>query len=89
MYICDCCGRLREQPRLIKERHGSPYGYELYFESCSCGGEYDAAVPCDICGTYIREQDIHNTEEGALCRECYETGEEYAQERDFLALLAV
>ena len=79
MFICTQCGHLVDEPRVIRERHGSPYGYEEYYDFCSCGGEYAPAVPCDECGEYVAEEDTYNTDDGrTICSEC-KNAEEYVE----------
>lgn len=86
MFICTHCGNLVEEPRVIRERHGAPYGYEEYYAFCSCGGEFEEAVECEECGEYVAKNDTYRTEDGRrICQECRIT----AQESDFLVKLAV
>ena len=86
MFICTHCGNLVEEPRVVRERHGSPYGFEEYYAFCSCGGEYEEAVECEECGEYVARSDTHLTDDGIrVCQECEIT----VQEPDFLVKLAV
>lgn len=86
MFICTHCGNLAEEPRVIRESHGAPYGYEEYYAFCSCGGEYKEAVECEECGEYFAKGDTHITDDRRrVCKEC----ENAAQESDFLIKLAV
>ena len=86
MFICTHCGNLVEEPHVIRERHGSPYGFEEYYAFCSCGGEFEEAVECEECGEYVAKGDAHLTDDGLrICQECKNT----AQEPEFLVKLAV
>lgn len=53
MYICDKCGELRDDFDLstYKEAHGE----KLTDYSCGCGGEFQDAVSCEVCGKYIKK----------------------------------
>ena len=86
MFICTHCGHLVEEPCVVRERHGSPYGYEEYYAFCSCGGEYVPAAQCEYCFEYFAESDLHRNEDGErICEECKIT----AQEPEILVKLAV
>ena len=69
MFICDKCGKQVES--LIKKTEYiqmDGYSYpvqEVEIDSCSCGGEYQEAIKCPICGEWFVE-DVHD-----CCEKCF------------------
>ncbi len=68
MFICNCCGGLKEELETYREdfEHfgncGSRYVEDAY---CSCGGEYVEATECPACGNWVGEEEI-----GIVCHNC-------------------
>lgn len=61
MFICEDCGRLREDVGCYYEAHG-----ELRANECDCGGVFVEAKECPSCGEYI------NPHGAGLCDNCLE-----------------
>ena len=72
MYICFDCGELFEEPKHYVETHGLDYPpYETWKGCPVCGGAYDDAMECSICGNYITGDYIED--DGVfVCDNCYE-----------------
>jgi RecJ-like exonuclease len=71
MYICDCCGRLKEELGSYSVCHGYSSLGESYSErfsddECSCGGTFVEAEQCAICGEWICADE-------EICKDCQET----------------
>lgn len=68
MFICNECGEVFEEPRRWEEHHpyGMTYATEYWSECPRCGGGYEEARQCTICGEYVAQ-----TMDG-MCDECYE-----------------
>lgn len=70
MYKCDKCGKVVEQLPLCKDTIDfDGYSYtvqEFGFNECKCGGEFEEAVRCPICGEWF----IENTVD--CCDKCFE-----------------
>lgn len=70
-YICNRCHNIVTELPTFTERH--PYG-DGYAEerasdpSCMCGGEYEAARVCDMCGEIKSESDNYFYE--GICDDC-------------------
>lgn len=54
MLICTNCGRVIEEDSLVY--HAETHG-ERRADDCYCGGEFVAAVECEICGKYMADAD--------------------------------
>ena len=68
MYKCNECGHLFEEgeQKVYREKMGECHGFPAYenFSVCpNCGGDYEEAQACKICGTY---EDV----DGDFCMEC-------------------
>lgn len=73
MYICDKCGTETASLPTFEEKR--PIGYETMTDwSCFCGGEFEKAEPCEVCGKYFPEDDLTN----GMCSSCYEGSDDYA-----------
>lgn len=89
MYICDRCGTLVDELPTCKEYE--PYG-DSYVprtvsdDYCRCGGYFDEAARCLICGEYFSCDDLTND----VCQICseeeitYETALDYLSKRGIL-----
>lgn len=69
MYICNLCGDTKEE--LNTAKNWSECGNQMVCEvvsddSCSCGGNYEEAETCPLCGEYITADKI-------LCDDCVES----------------
>ncbi len=70
-YICTRCGHVKDELPYITEKH--PYG-DGYAEerlpdfSCCCGGEYESALTCKMCGEAKSEADNYFYED--ICDDC-------------------
>lgn len=74
MFICRDCGCISEEIPWHSEGrpYGEGYANEDCVDSCHCGGYYEPAKLCPVCGvTYIREEDE------SICSNCYEDGMTY------------
>lgn len=49
-YICDNCKKIVEEEdmKIYKEYYENGT-CDCYFENCSCGGEFQRAIPCKFC----------------------------------------
>lgn len=64
MYICENCGKtFREMPTCC----GGEVD-EIVTDTCSCGGNIDYAVECEVCGEYYPSNE---TTDG-ICDKCFE-----------------
>ena len=72
MYICKDCDRIFQYPRLWTETHGldSP-PFEKWRGCPYCGGVYQEAVVCELCGKYIVGKYIKTKDDQFVCQECY------------------
>ncbi len=70
-YICTRCGFITDELPKITERHpvGDGYGEETLSSWIhSCGGEFDCAKTCKICGkTKSEEESLFH---GDICEDC-------------------
>ena len=69
MYICNDCGAVFEEPKIIEEHHPYGMGYATeYWAVCSCCGDTDIqeAEECCRCGEYVAE--LHE----GMCDICYD-----------------
>lgn len=70
-YICTRCGFLTDELPKMTERHPVGDGYSEETVSSwvhSCGGEFDCAKTCKICGETKSEED--NLFHGDICEQC-------------------
>lgn len=59
MYKCSCCGYVFEEPKKYLERHGLDTGpYEPFLCCPECGGDYEEALVCDVCGVTQYADDL-------------------------------
>ncbi len=74
MYICENCGAVFEDCKIIEEHH--PYGMTSateYWSACPVCGytDIEEAKKCELCGEYYEEL------KDGLCDCCY--GDEYGE----------
>lgn len=68
MLICNRCEKLKREEDLeyVTEMHG-----ERHLDyTCSCGGEYDEATKCKLCGEWFNNDFLHG-----ICEYCMEEEE--------------
>ena len=67
MYICNECGEVFDEPKIIEEHHPYGMGYAVEeFAVCPyCDGGFQEAEQCERCGEYVAEL------EDGLCDICY------------------
>lgn len=70
-YICNRCRNVTDELPYIKEKH--PYGDGFAEEkitdtACFCGGEYESARECKMCGEIKSEADNYFYE--GICDDC-------------------
>ena len=85
MYICTQCNHIFEEgeEKIIRENHGEYFGFPAYeeYSICPvCGGQYDEAVDCSICGECHLEEDLTN----GICDECLDKEVDYDKVLEFL-----
>lgn len=71
MYICKDCGDTFDVAKSATEfqPYGNGYVAEPEHYVCPyCGGEFEEAQQCEICGEYCTSSDIHN----GVCSYCLE-----------------
>lgn len=89
MYICNECGMLVEL--LPEHKEYVPFGDDyvpmsVEDDCCRCGGYFDEAARCTICGEYVSCDELTND----VCQACcdkemtYETALDYLKERGLL-----
>jgi predicted nucleotidyltransferase len=71
MYICENCGKIIEEVPFDYEYWNLSDGFNnakkiIHEQDCSCGGSYEKAKECEICGDYIKESGID------ICEKCLE-----------------
>lgn len=69
MFKCLECSHLFEvgEEKAIRETHGFTDGTGEIFKVCPvCGGDFEEAVRCSICGEYHFEDDL----QGGVCADC-------------------
>lgn len=74
-YICDSCGYVLDETEIPTYRDDFGYETELghysaikeFSKKCLCGGNFEEATECKICG-----QPFANVELGGICNECLE-----------------
>lgn len=63
MYICNKCGNVLDDLP-TEDYHHDPFDYRLtetfQCTDCHCGGEYQEAISCDICGRYYLEEQLRD-----------------------------
>lgn len=78
-YICTRCGFITDELAEMTERHPVGDGYAEESVSSwlhSCGGEFDRAKTCKICGETKSEED--NLFHGDVCEDCLkEAGKDF------------
>ena len=85
MFICRQCNHIFEEgeQKVIKENQGECFGYpsyEIYGVCPLCGGQYDEAIDCSICGECHLEEDLTN----GICDECLDKEVDYDKVLKFL-----
>ena len=80
MYICLECGEVFEEPKRYTENCG--YGasndpYDYHYSGCPvCGGNYDEAIECDMCGEWCSREKAEyinvDGDEMLCCEKCCE-----------------
>jgi hypothetical protein len=65
MLICGCCGKLKDEDSVdyMKE----DYGELLPHYECDCGGEFEVARRCRLCGELFYDPESFN-----VCNSCME-----------------
>lgn len=79
MYVCMDCGKLFDEPKIIKEPNEFGTPYETFAACPHCGGNFTTAHICTICGDYITDNYIKLDNGNRVCNNCYlnyELGEE-------------
>ena len=69
MYICEDCGSVFDEPKIVYERHpyGMGYATEAFGICPHCkSSNFDTAKRCSRCDEYVAE--LHDE----LCDICYE-----------------
>ena len=72
-YKCKNCGLIFEDNmvREYHDTHGLGYGSADNFEGCpDCGGSFDEAHQCEICGHYYIADEMNGKDENRVCDEC-------------------
>lgn len=85
MYICTQCNHIFEEgeQRIVREKQGEYFGFPAYeeYSICPvCGGQYDEATDCSICGECHLEEDLTN----GICDECLDKEVDYDKLLKFL-----
>ena len=88
MYICNECGETCEDEDLkftknYSEFQGQPVCEEQTDYACDCGGQYEEAKKCPLCGDYITSDKIvcdECAEDNATVENALEYGEDYKTE---------
>lgn len=76
MLKCNSCGKEIYEDELDYTYERYPYGdtyvlKRLILNTCGCGGEYEAAIMCDVCKEWNLEDDIFGYE-NCVCKNCIE-----------------
>lgn len=74
MMICNQCKRMVEDDQMeITSSYIGDYGDSPCFEKtengCPCGGSYEQAIKCKVCGEYVSEKDVFSVDQ-PICRVC-------------------
>ena len=76
MFICLDCGHMFDKPKMYTETHGLPYPpYETWGGCPKCGGVYDFAKECDVCGRCFDGEYVRIVDGTIVCSNCYEIEE--------------
>lgn len=71
MFRCDCCGSEFEETERIK----NPLvwgGYEEVCPRCSADlNQISSVFQCDECGGYYTRDELADTEDAVICKECF------------------
>ena len=74
MMICNQCKRVIEDDDV--ETNASYIGdfgdapcFEKVEKGCSCGGSFEPAIQCKVCGEYASEKDVFSIDQ-PICRVC-------------------
>lgn len=68
MFICDTCGEIFEEPKIVKEFHpyGDTYAEENWAVCPHCkDNNFEKAKKCSRCGEYVMKL------KDDLCEDCY------------------
>lgn len=71
MFKCYDCEATFSEPRIYTEKMGEHFGFPAYesFSCCpECGGSFDEATQCKICGEYFFDDELDD----GICEECLE-----------------
>lgn len=75
MFKCYDCEATFSEPRIYTEKMGEHFGVPAYasFSCCpECGGNFDEATQCKICGEWFFEDELDD----GICEMCIDEGKE-------------
>lgn len=75
MFKCYDCEATFSEPRIYTEKMGEHFGVPVYasFSCCpECGGNFDEATQCKICGEWFFEDELDD----GICEMCIDEGKE-------------
>ena len=82
-YICHNCGETFDEPRGYTERHGLEHGpYETLTCCPVCGGDYEEAAECEVCGCVLPLSEVCLSEDldGRDVQVCSDCADELAEQ---------